>query len=617
MYELIVRDSQLRWHNLDLLPGEEPVMNYQVNDIAELKDRQADYSQNIKLPKSPKNVRVLEALNVFEANTLLPYRTIQCRLYSNGFRLAGKGAILIIDRVGDYIECHIRSGNVDFFETMNNRLMEDADLGSTIVGSGAVLPSWIRRAGVALGRQFDEYKAGKHYFYNLYAVVDRLVQLCGFTLETDLPIITTRSKDYVSLPSLSPIMDSLAVFDSSASFSRTGEVGIGYSQYLARHFQHNLNSTGLGTFTQVGNTEVGASPYMLKFTSNIDGKIKVRMFVSGGKYYDPENKYKFQCAITKQGVDVEKIEKRVTDTDYGIDKEVEIEVAVGDEVYMYSRMIKSGEANANCSVNLMGSFTITEIEANEVPAGGKLYFANNMGFETYLDLFKEFCRSYGLTVLVDNNNKVVKANTMDTLYQNKGIAKDWSNKLSKDNIEMGFVLDGYGQNNFLRFEKAKGVDENEELEEKGNFYIDNRTIEKWKDLFTLKWESGKDVRAAGLELAYIPIYEYDEVIVDKRKIVKGKPHLVELTQINSDPWYVANHITAQSLLDNYYDKLINRMLVKAKTMNVELVLNEQDIEELDYFTPIYLKQFGAYFYISKISNFISNKKLTKVEMIKL
>jgi hypothetical protein len=59
------------------------------------------------------------------------------------------------------------------------------------------------------------------------------------------------------------------------------------------------------------------------------------------------------------------------------------------------------------------------------------------------------------------------------------------------------------------------------------------------------------------------------------------------------------------------------MLVKARTMNVELVLNEQDIEELDYFTPIYLKQFGAYFYISKISNFISNKKLTKVEMIKL
>ncbi len=29
------------------------------------------------------------------------------------------------------------------------------------------------------------------------------------------------------------------------------------------------------------------------------------------------------------------------------------------------------------------------------------------------------------------------------------------------------------------------------------------------------------------------------------------------------------------------------------------------------------KQFGAYFYISKISNFISNKKLTKVELIKL
>ena len=78
-----------------------------------------------------------------------------------------------------------------------------------------------------------------------------------------------------------------------------------------------------------------------------------------------------------------------------------------------------------------------------------------------------------------------------------------------------------------------------------------------------------------------------------------------------------NHIPAQSLIDTYYDKLANRMLVNAKCLLVGLLLSERDIEELDFFTPIYLKQFGAYFYISKIRNFIAGDRLTKVDLIRL
>lgn len=78
-----------------------------------------------------------------------------------------------------------------------------------------------------------------------------------------------------------------------------------------------------------------------------------------------------------------------------------------------------------------------------------------------------------------------------------------------------------------------------------------------------------------------------------------------------------NHIPAQSLVDNYYDKLANKMLVRAKCLSVEMLLTERDIEDLDFFTPIYLKQFGAYFYISKISNFVNSGRLTKVELIRM
>ncbi len=609
MYELKVKDSTGIWHNLDIIEGEEPAMTYQVNGISELEDRQADYSQNIKLPKTSANLRVLERIDIFEVNSLLPYKPLGCRLFSDGFVLAGKGSLLIIDQVGGYIEGQIISGNADLFYTMQNSLMEDADLGYTIVGSG-VLPQWVRRGWAVLGKQFEAYKSFSHYFFNLHETAKRLVELCGYTLDTNLPL-TTIQRDFFSAPSLLPSNDSLEVFTGVASFSRTGGVTIGLSDYTSRYFQHNISSNGLGTFTQVGNAEVGATPYRLKFTSNINGKIRVNVHVTGTKYYDPEGKYTLRCVITKQNIEVFNLPKPPTETVYYIDENVEIDVEIDDVLYLTTRLDKGTTLNAECSVDMSGSFTITEIAADEVPTGGKLYFGNNTGFTTYLDLFKAFCQSYGLTIQVDNNNKIVKAYTMDKLYENKTIAKDWSDKLSRENQEMSFIIDGYGQNNFIRFEKK------EDLEDKGNFYVSNGNLEKEKDLFTIKWESGIDVKTGTYDLAYIPLYEYDEEIADKKKFVKGKPHLVKFNQVNYNPYFILNHIPAQSLIDIYYDKLANGMLVNAKCLLVGLLLSERDIEELDFFIPIYLAQFGAYFYISKIDNFMKGNRLTKVELIRL
>lgn len=609
MYELKVKDSTGMWHNLDIIEGEEPVMNYQVNDIAELEDRQADYSQQIKLPKTSTNLVVLERLDIFEVNSLMPYKTLECRLFSDGFTLAGKGSLLVIDQISEYIEGQIISGNADLFYTMQNSLMEDADLGSTIVGS-PTLPQWVRMLWAALGEQLGVYKSNYHYMFNLHGTIKRLIELCGYTLDTDLAV-ATRQGDFFSAPSLLPLNDSLEVFTSTASFSRVGGAGIGLSEYTARHFQHNINNTGLGTLSQAGNTEIGALPYRLKFTSNINGKVRVRVYVSGSKYYDPDSTYSLQCVITKQNTEAFNLLKPPTETIYNIDENVEIEVEIGDVLYMTTRLVKSTTLNAECSVNMSGSFTITEIEADEVPIEGKLYFGNNTGFTTYLDLFKAFCQTYGLTIQVDNINKIVKAYTTDKLYSNKSIAKDWSDKLSVENQELSFTIDGYGQNNFIKFDKEDGI------EDKGNFLIFNENLEKQKDLFSIKWGSGIDVRVGDKILAHIPIYEYDDEIINKKKFVKGKPHLVKLIQINNNPFVIVNHITAQSLIDSYYDKLVNNMLVQAKCLNVEMLLTERDIEELDFFTPIYLKQFGAYFYVSKINNFVASDRLTKVDLIRL
>lgn len=613
MYELKVKDSTGIWHNLDIIEGEEPAMTYQVNDISELEDRQADYSQNIKLPKTSANLRVLERIDIFEVNSLLPYKPLECRLFSDGFVLAGKGSLLIIDQVGGYIEGQIISGNADLFYTMQNSLMEDADLGYTIVGSGA-LPQWVRRGWAVLGKQFEAYKSFSHYFFNLHETAKRLVELCGYTLDTNLPL-TTIPRDFFSAPTLKPKGDSLLVFNTSTDLDKVQTFNRASSpnSYLPLQIGNN----GGGVLILTG----GASnSWRGDYTSNINGRIKIFVWLGGSCTssvaagdFPLQMTYKF---IANKGleniINYSTVFTQATTENFHFDTIIEVDVNVGDKIYFQSLVqVPATLSDSSRYLNLSGRFTTELIAADEVPIGGKLYFGNNTGFTTYLDLFKAFCQSYGLTIQVDNNNKIVKAYTMDKLYENKSIAKDWSDKLSRENQEMGFIIDGYGQNNFIGFEKK------EDLEDKGNFYVSNENLEKEKDLFTIKWESGIDVKPGTYELAYIPLYEYDEEIADKKKFVNSKPHLVKFNQVNYNPYFIMTHIPAQSLVDTYYDKLINNMLVRAKCLQVELFLTERDIEELDFFIPIYLAQFGAYFYLSKIDNFMKGNRLTKVELIRL
>lgn len=613
MYELKVKDTTGIWHNLDLIPGEEPAMTYQVNDIAELKDRQADYSRQMKLPKTSTNLSILERLDIFEANALTPYRTIECRLYSNGFTLAGKGSLFVIDRVGEYIEGQIISGNAGLFSLMQNSLMEDADLGYTIVGS-VVMPQWVRRRWAVLGKQFETYKSFSHYFFNLHETAKRLVELCGYTLDTNLPL-TTIQRDFFSAPTLKPKGDSLLVFNTSTDLDKVQTFNRASSpnSYLPLQIGNN----GGGVLILTG----GASnSWRGDYTSNINGRIKIFVWLGGSCTssvaagdFPLLMTYKF---IANKGleniINYSTVFTQATTENFHFDTIIEVDVNVGDKIYFRSLVqVPATLSNSSRYLNLSGRFTTELIAADEVPIGGKLYFGNNTGFTTYLDLFKAFCQSYGLTIQVDNNNKIVKAYTMDKLYENKAIAKDWSDKLSKEGQELSYVIDGYGQNNFIQFEKK------EDLEDKGNFYVINENLEKEKELFRIKWESGIDVKSGTYELAYIPLYEYDEEIADKKKFVKSKPHLVKFNQVNYNPYFIMTHIPAQSLVDTYYYKLTNRMLVNAKCLSVEMLLTERDIEELDFFTPIYLKQFGAYFYVSKINNFVAYDRLTKVDLIRL
>jgi hypothetical protein len=60
--------------------------------------------------------------------------------------------------------------------------------------------------------------------------------------------------------------------------------------------------------------------------------------------------------------------------------------------------------------------------------------------------------------------------------------------------------------------------------------------------------------------------------------------------------------------------IINR----TKIVECYLRLTANDIAQFDFLTPVYLKEFEAYFYVSKITGYEPNRNVsTKVELVKL
>lgn len=604
MYKLKIKDNSNNWVDADI--GEDkPAITYQANDIAELQDRQGTFSQALKLPKTSTNQAIFEQLDVFENNTLAPYKTYECRLYYNDYELAGIGAMLYVIRVSTAYEVQILAGNTDIFETMSNTLIEDVDLGNFIIGT--IPPYWVKMAYCGIGKFDNTTFTDLYYFLNLYQIITKMINHLGYTLQTNL-LSAPKANDYISLADMKPQADSLNMFDGVASLTYQGSGGMGLEVY-SQNLQHNINSYGSGTFTQLGNSQYGANPYRLQFTSNINGRIKIAAYAFGSKYNDIDNRVKFQYIISKNGNQEFIYETLTTQTAINLNEDIFIDVNIGDIIIISVRFYNSSGLSVTYSVNLSSSTHTYEMEAKQVPVNGKLYLNNNTGFDNIFDLFKAYMQTYALTCYVDNANKVIYANTFDKLYTNKATAKDWSNKLVVTNENLlSFMLDNYAQNNNILFK------EKDEYQEKGTFAIANTAIrDNTKELFTIAWESGQDVFINNQELAYIPVYKYSSLT--EKEYDGTNPHLVSVTSISSTNWY-ANHIKAQTLVDTYYTKLKDNMLVSAKMLEVYLLLDEKDIEELDPFTPVYISYFGAYFYVNKINNFVA-KQITKVELIKL
>lgn len=607
MYKLLIEDKNGVWKIVDL-GDDKPRINYQANNIAELKDRQVNYSQALKLPPTKNNCALFGFSDSFDVVTDFPYKKHNCRLFSDDSVLAGTGSYLILDKVNKFFEVQILSGNADFFDILKNKEMSELDLGSIVRNLAAFNPAnfggkyeYAAATFTKVAETFFRTDIDDMYpFVLLKPAIESLISQNGYTLETNLTDAQWNKKA-ISLCSLKPIPESWIPFYGTAAYSSLAGTPTGYLRIP-------ITGTGNGQMTQENPS--GYATQALQYKAIENGTVRIVITVNRSTSFNPDfTTVNVTNMTTGEVLHNNQFISHNIDLTSTVEKDQIIRISI-------NRFALDGGPLPSSSYNISVRCELNS--ESDVPLNGVIYPAPNIGFDTQFDFFKMFVQLFGLTVNIDNETKTVKAYTMKKLYDNKAIAKDWSAKLNDVENDTSFVINGYAQNNYISFVENTS----DKVADRGNFIVANETLDKAKDLFSLKFEAGFDRKVNSWVVANIPLNEIAEDNLTAT-FTGGKPHIVELsantiefTVYGSMYYYhIATHAKAQTFVDSFYSDL-QTILNDAKWKDEEFYLTDQDIEDFENFVPVYVQKYGAYFYVNKIKNFVSGV-LTKCELVRL
>lgn len=508
MYELNVKIKD-NWYPIDL-GSETPAINISRNDISELKDRNADYSQSLRLPKSANNCLVFDHIDDFQSISLnnLRHKRFECELFYDSFRITRKGCVMRFVSVSTYFEVQILGAEIAFFEELKKsnadgkpKDLNDLDFIETIIrGIDGVYQSTGEQSlsrhsfyGIA---DFSDRVNGDLSFYrprNYYypegqvpfiwykSIINQILQENGgYTLESDISDNPLFDKACIPFDGMMVSSSAIVNLDETGAKGTNAWQSYESDGWIMRYLPNvSLSDSNSFLFSNNGYFTIKS----LQYSENNQGQPLYFNFLC----YKPKTSgtYTFNLSfdswLVSSGSNAHilgLISLNSTNQDIGSTYQAS---GTNQASFLYNR---------TASVNLTASdfvvFVIYSAQTeyvrrpydisnfrvqmtNFIPSdvagiGLPMPIKGNLPEMTQVDFFKTFLQLYGLTMDVDEDNKIIRAYTFDKVVQNKTIAKDWSDKFNlKSAHKEKFIIGSYGKRNYLKFKT-------EELEVGGDAY---------------------------------------------------------------------------------------------------------------------------------------------------
>ena len=586
-------------------------LSYKSNLLTDISKIVSNSSYTIKLPKTAKNLALIECSHIPSSTSRYPYLKHKGTLIRNGIEII-KDANVVLLETGEFIEIALAWGNVTNFAGVVNdgKKLTDITHGTE---EGVDWVVWNNKGSNSVQFPLIDYGFNSgdpnvwyHPVVTVKWILDKIQEQSGVTF--DFPDDKKTFIDKMIVPLLTR-NDSQELYDKyPINFIANG---VAYSSSVFNYAGINLKFNGDNTQTKYGDIV----QYTQFWKATVDGyKIS----------YDSE-KTKISGTInvsfTSSNTDINYVNIRISVDQHNILEfpvisynhngnlwtatfNINAEFSI-NEGQVLSFLLFNGKAPfSNKDVSVSMSLYITLSKRGEIYLNEKFPLVPNLPDIKQIDFIKTVASMVGLFALPDGENGI-KFIPFDNLSANKSKAVDWTDRVimaykSVTPRSLKYTLDNIAQNNRFQYkedDKVKG-------DYDGNIQVNDATIDYERDAIKLPF-SACDTKNG---VAYIPMYSYNEN--GELQYNKTNPRILLLDGTKG----VFKGIEWTTLIVNNY-QTYKGLINDAKVVTEYIRLNSIELRDLEMDVPVYLAQYGCYLAIIEIKtneNDICECKLLKL-----
>lgn len=571
------------------LSDDEITLNFKSNLLGDISKITASNSYTIKLPRTNKNIRLLDFPDVAGHESYMMRDYFNAEYYRNGVKLFDAKAVLI-SCSEDGFDVALTWGMIEkFIQLMNDdkSIQEFADMAlpwnsSTTYDNGLVdgqlSHGYIRHnAGIDVDSNRD--KIFIHPSVNCMRLLEEIASYYGLTMDWG------SYKQYIELLYL-PLISQKANPKYNYYFAEIKLEYPGTPNTVVKYVQTNMT---LGIYNHVMGLTIhlnGSGNYRIE--SNVKTKNSANPIYL---LIDKDNNNIYSSAFTYDGNYMYSFNKEYLTEEKDLYLHIDFQSQIDES---YNNYIK-----------------ITDIELNDEAQYHTYYpIGSNLPDISVVDFIKQICWLFGLFAIKSDTG--VYFISVNKIIDNKDKAVDWSKKLVPTGWtakETSYTFGDFAQKNYLRYEEnenAKSAD--------GYMVVQNKTLDHEKDLVKLPYTAGGD----NGDMRAVPYFKWSEdgTTVELEDCGDRIMQLVISfdSQGKEDARLDFSDLKFQNLVSRFglssYQDLIKSPFVIKDTFR----LTEIDLKNLDYTIPVYIERYAAFFAIISIK---SQGDYSECELLKL
>ena len=579
------------------LGDSEITLNFKSNLLGDISKITASNSYTIKLPRTNKNIRLLDFPDVASHESYMMRDYFNAEYYRNGVKLFDAKAVLISCSEDGFDVSLTWGMSEKFIQLMNDdkSIQEFADMAlpwnsSTTYDNGLVngqlSHGYIRHnAGIDVDSNRD--KIFIHPSVNCMRLLEEIASYYGLTMDWG------SYKQYIELlylPLISQKASSKYNFF-EANITGTLDSDIKYVKFTQINRVDGIN---------ISNTETYGDVVRIYETS-LDWELDILIYTNKHNTLNV-----VELAFYSNAQYIKSLQ--ISSNDIGL---CAYKGVIPFDITEYSNITIRIRINNGALLGIIKSYIKIFSEDVQSVSYNQYYpIGSNLPDISVVDFIKQICWLFGLFAIKSDTG--VSFISVNKIIDNRDKAVDWSKKLVPTGWtakETSYTFGDFAQKNYFRYEEnenAKSAD--------GYMVVQNKTLDYEKDLVKLPYTAGGD----NGDMRAVPYFKWsdDGTIVELEDCGDRIMQLVisfdsqgkEDARLDFSDLKFQNRVSRFGL--SFYQDLIKSPFVIKDTFRLTGI----DLKNIDYTIPVYIERYAAFFAIISIK---SQGDYSECELLKL